>query len=237
MTARCAGPPGSKRVADETELKAAPPKDEVQVSLGPSLGQTKVELDLDDAPFLQPPEDDLPAKQEDNLPAEPEDQAVVQARQKKKKLLLQAAGAVVGLLLILGAAAWWFFLRTPPPAPDTLKPEVIVVPSKPTVKTKPDYVKEFAPFLVPRDDGKSKTRFLVCKFSAVSKDASLGKEMDQKMISLRDAMYYYLRSKSNEYLMDPRNGPAIKQDLASVLNDYLTQGKIEDILFESYLNE
>ena len=112
-----------------------------------------------------------------------------------------------------------------------------MVPSKPTVKTKPDYVKEFAPFLVPRDDGKSKTRFLVCKFSAVSKDAGLGKEMDQKMISLRDAMYYYLRSKSNKYLMDPRNGPAIKQDLASVLNDYLTHGKIEDILFESYLNE
>lgn len=62
-------PPGSKRVADETELKTAPPKDEVQVSLGPSLGQTKVELDLDDAPFLQPDlEDDLPAEQEDNLP-------------------------------------------------------------------------------------------------------------------------------------------------------------------------
>ena len=156
---------------------------------------------------------------------------------RKKKLFLQAAGAVVGLLLILGAAAWWFFLRTPPPAPDALKPEVIVVPSKPTVKTKPDYIKEFAPFLVPRDDGKSKTRFLVCKFSAVSKDAGLGKEMDQKMISLRDAMYYYLRSKSSEYLMDPRNGPAIKQDLTSVLNDYLTHGKIEDILFESYLNE
>ena len=57
-----------------------------------------------------------------------------------------------------------------------------MVPSKPTVKTKPDYIKEFAPFLVPRDDGKSKTRFLVCKFSAVSKDAGLVKEMDQKMI-------------------------------------------------------
>ena len=150
---------------------------------------------------------------------------------------LIALTAAMIAIIVWGAAAWWFFLRTPPPAPDALKPEVIVVPSKPTVKTKPDYIKEFAPFLVPRDDGKSKTRFLVCKFSAVSKDAGLGKEMDQKMISLRDAMYYYLRSKSNEYLMDPRNGPAIKQDLTSVLNDYLTHGKIEDILFESYLNE
>ena len=61
--------------------------------------------------------------------------------------------------------------------------------------------------------------------------------MDHKMISLRDAMYYYLRSKSSDYLTDSRNGPAIKQDLTAVLNDYLTQGKIEDILFESYLNE
>ncbi|WP_291448379.1 flagellar basal body-associated protein FliL [Desulfovibrio sp.] len=223
-------------MADETELKTAPPKDEMQVTLGPSLGQTKVELDLDDAPFLQPTEDDLPAEQEDNLPAAPEDQAAAQSRQRKKKLLL-AAGAGVGLLLILGAAVWWFFLRTPPPAPEALKPEVIVVPSKPAVKVKPDYVKEFAPFLVPRNDGKGGARFLVCKFSAVSKDAALSKEMDQKMISLRDAMYYYLRSKSSEYLMDPRNGPAIKKDLTSVLNDYLTQGKIEDILFESYLNE
>ena len=92
-------------MADETELKTAPPKDEVQVSLGPSLGQTKVELDLDDAPFLQPTEDDLPAEEEDNLPAEPEDQAAAQAKQKKRKLFLLAAGAVVGLLLILGAAA------------------------------------------------------------------------------------------------------------------------------------
>ena len=61
--------------------------------------------------------------------------------------------------------------------------------------------------------------------------------MDHKMISLRDAIYYYLRSKSSAYLTDARNATAIKQDLTAVLNDYLTQGKIEDILFESYLNE
>ena len=38
-------------------------------------------------------------------------------------------------------------------------------------------------------------------------------------------------------VITPWSSPAIKQDLTSVLNDYLTHGKIEDILFESYLNE
>lgn len=223
-------------MADETDLKA-PPKDEVQVRLGPDPGQTKVELDLDDAPFLQVPEDDLPAEQEDNAPAPPEeDESAARNRKKKKKLLIMA-GAGAALLLVLGAAGWWFFLRTPPPAPDIPAPEVIVVPSKPAVQVQPDYIKEFAPFLVPGVDAKGETRFLICKFSALSKNPGLGKEMDHKMISLRDAMYYYLRSKSRDYLTDSRNGPAIKQDLTAVLNDYLTQGKIEDILFESYLNE
>ncbi len=224
-------------MADETELKA-PPKDEVQVRLGPDPGQTKVELDLDDAPFLQvPEEEDLPAEQEGAVPATPEEDEAAARRKKKKKKLIIMAGAGALLLLILGVAGWWFFLRTPPPAPDLPAPEVIVVPSKPAVQTKPDYVKEFAPFLVPGTDAKGQTRFLICKFSALSKDPGLGKEMDHKMISLRDAMYYYLRSKSSDYLMDSRNGPVIKQDLTAVLNDYLTQGKIEDILFESYLNE
>ena len=212
-------------MADETDLKA-PPKDEVQVRLGPDPGQTKVELDLDDAPFLQVPEDDLPAEQEDNAPAPPEeDESAARNRKKKKKLLIMA-GAGAALLLVLGAAGWWFFLRTPPPAPDIPAPEVIVVPSKPAVQVQPDYIKEFAPFLVPGVDAKGETRVLICKFSALSKNPGLG-----------NAMYYYLRSKSSDYLTDSRNGPAIKQDLTAVLNDYLTQGKIEDILFESYLNE
>ncbi len=57
------------------------------------------------------------------------------------------------------------------------------------------------------------------------------------MLSLRDAIYYYLRSKESAFLMDAHNGPEIKKDLLGVLNDYMTQGNIEDILFESYLNQ
>ena len=54
---------------------------------------------------------------------------------------------------------------------------------------------------------------------------------------MRDALYFYLSSKSDEFLLNPANTATIKKDLSGVLNDYLTQGRIDDILFESYLNE
>ena len=57
------------------------------------------------------------------------------------------------------------------------------------------------------------------------------------MIALRDALYFYLSSKSNDYLLNPSNAVTIKKDLTGILNDYLAQGRIDDVLFESYLNE
>ncbi|MBR4741483.1 MAG: flagellar basal body-associated FliL family protein, partial [Desulfovibrio sp.] len=58
---------------------------------------------------------------------------------------------------------------------------------------------------------------------------------DQKMLVLRDAVYFYLRGKSFEYLLNPDNAPEIKSDLLGILNDYLAHGKLEDVLLDSYL--
>lgn len=223
-------------MADESKLKEAPARDEMQVTLSPDAGQSKVELDLDDAPFLVDDADEPALPEDGETPAVPQEAAAVAAGSKKKKLLLLAAGGLA-LLLALGAAAWWFFLRVPAPVPDVPKPEVIVVPSKPAATARPDYVKEFAPFLVERPDGGGGSRFLICKFSTLTKVPNLDKEMDQKMLTLRDALYYYLRSKDNDFLLAPANVQTIKKDLTSVLNNYLTQGQIEDVLFESYLSE
>ncbi|MDE7241299.1 flagellar basal body-associated FliL family protein, partial [Desulfovibrio sp.] len=110
-------------------------------------------------------------------------------------------------------------------------------PSAPAAQSSPDIVKEFAPFVVPTQEAQGGTRFLVCKFSAIIKDPALSREIDQRMLSLRDAIYFYLRSKDDAFLRDARNGQQIKSDLLGVLNDYMAQGKIEDILFESYLNQ
>lgn len=207
-----------------------------EVQTGTSSAPAKVQLDLDDAPFMRPPEEKAVAKKpEPAQSAEPEVDPAAEAKKKRRKLILMAGVAVVALV-ILAIAAWLLFPEAPPPA-EEIKPEIIVVPAKPPVVKKPDYVKEFAPFFVPRPDESGKVRFLVCKFSSLSKDAGLEAELDRKMIALRDALYFYLHSKSSEYILDNRNAATIKQDLTAVLNDYLTQGRIEDILFETYLND
>jgi len=221
-------------VAEKQDLKEAPVKDELQVAVSQDTSLRKVELDLDDAPFLVEQESQPPAKTEEG-PLQVKEEAP--APSKKKKLIIIAGAAALVLLLAIGAAVWWFFLRKPPPPPpEAIKPEVIVVPTPKTPTAQPDNVKELAPFVIPRQTAKG-ARFLICKFSTVSQSPRVGMEIDHKLIPLRDALYYYLSSKSDEFLLDPANAATIKKDLSGVLNDYLTQGRIDDILFESYLNE
>ena len=220
-------------MAENQDLKEAPAKDELQVAVSPDTSLRKVELDLDDAPFLTEQAPPPPAKKEDAPLQTPEE---APPPNKKKKLIIIAAAALV-VVLVAAAAIWWFVLRTPPPPPpEPVKPEVIVVPTPKTPTAKSDSVKELAPFVIPRQTAKG-ARFLICKFSTVSQSPRVGMEIDQKLIPLRDALYYYLSSKTDEFLLDPANAATIKKDLGGVLNDYLTQGRIEDILFESYLNE
>ena len=219
-------------MAEKQDLIEAPAKDELQVAVSPDTSLRKVELDLDDAPFLTEQAPPPPAKKDDA----PLQVAADAAPNKKKKLIL-IAGAALVVVLVAAAAVWWFVLRTPPPPPpEPVKPEVIVVPTPKTPTAKPDSVKELAPFVIPRQTAKG-ARFLICKFSTVSQSPRVGMEIDQKLIPLRDALYYYLSSKTDAFLLDPANAPTIKKDLSGVLNDYLTQGRIDDILFESYLNE
>ena len=132
---------------------------------------------------------------------------------------------------------WWFVLRTPPPPPPT--PHVVVVPSTPPDSAPADFFIPIAPFLLeltgetPRNEGK--IFFLVSKFTAISKSEAVLQEMQNKVIVIRDALYYYLKNKSYEFLTNPDNAQLIKHDLSSVINGYLTTGKVDDVLFERYV--
>lgn len=193
----------------------------------------KVELDLDDAPFLQPEEPPAPAPEEHETPEEP-----AQDGKKRRKKLIIIGGAALAAILAGVAAAWWFFFRgSPPPVvPEAPGPEVVVVPSTPTPLGPHDIVHEFAVFVVPVNDDRTQTRFLICKFAAISRDQAVDQEMTQQQLSLRDAVYFYLRGKDALWLQDAHNYDTIKKDLMSIFNDYLSQGKLEDIVFESYLS-
>lgn len=223
-------------MSDETQLKQEDDSLDLLISAPsePPAPVKKVELDLDDAPFLKADDQapDMPAP----VDAVPENADDGSAKKRKKKIILIAAIAL-GALAVGAAAAWWFFMRTPPPPPPPgLEPEVIVVPKAAAPVAKSETITEFAPFIIPIKNTDGKTSFLVCKFSAIATDATVARELDQQRIALRDAIYYYLRGKDNAFLLDAHNGEQIKKELMSVFNDYLTQGKLDDILFESYLN-
>lgn len=71
-------------MAEKQDLKEAPAKDELQVAVSPDTSLRKVELDLDDAPFLKEQDPPPPAKRE-NAPLQVAEDAP--PPNKKKKLL------------------------------------------------------------------------------------------------------------------------------------------------------
>lgn len=201
-----------------------------------SKSDTKVALDIDDAPFLLD-EEETPPMAPDKLPVEvsgKNDAAAAAAARKKKRLQMLGGGLVV--LILACVALWWFMFRTPPPV-TTVEPEVIVVPTPPAATPPQDYPIDFAPFWVELPDGKGGVVFLVCKFTALSKTAALAQEARNKILVLRDAVYFYLKNKPYQFLLDPANAATIKADLDSVLSGYLAGGKIDGMLFESYLGK
>ncbi|MBQ9405532.1 MAG: flagellar basal body-associated FliL family protein [Desulfovibrio sp.] len=226
---------------EEQMVKDTPTKEEMSVVVAGQEDTRKVELDLEDAPFLKEEPSEAPAiKAQDNPDGSQASSESAPVSGKKKKKLFLLVGVGVFALLAVGGAVWWFLLRSPAPPPPPvipIEPEVIVVPSAPSAPTpKPESIKELEAFIIPRQTQRG-THFLVCKFSTISTDPTVDTEIDHKLIPLRDALYYYLSSKSDDFLLNAGNATKIKEDLAAVLNHYITRGKIEDILFESYLNE
>ncbi len=218
------------------EEKTRPEAEELELEVQ-GAAEEKVALDLEGADFL---EDDEP-EQEENVPAVPEgeDEEGAEEEKPKSKRKLIIIGAAVLVLLLGGGALWWFVLRTPPPPPPPpVEPEIVRVPKAPTTPPKPnDYIISFEPFWVPLPDGKGGTVFLVSKFALVTKSEKLQLEVQNKMILLRDAVYYYLVNKPYHFLIDHANVNTIKKDLASVFSGYLVSGKVDDMLFESYIGK
>lgn len=227
-------------MATDSGFKAQPDVGTLAVAMEAS-GDNKVALDIEDAPFLKDwneSKPSAPATQPASggmLPVAVETDPVLAAAQKKKKRLMILTAALV--LMVIIVALWWFKFRTPPPPPVVVEPEIIRVPGVPKDIAPKEYIVNFAPYWIELPDGKGGVVFLVCKFAAITHSEMLLQEAQNKMLTLRDAVYYYLRNKPYHFLIDPTNTPTIKSDLNSVLSGYLAGGKIDDMLFESYLGK
>lgn len=224
-------------MSPDTDEQAKAKLDDTELNVGSPRAAQKVELDLDDAPFLVD-EEPAPAAAEE-IPTAPPPQElegpVKLPLWKKKKVLFGGAG---GLLLLIGLAVWWFFIRdvTPPPPP----PPPVQEPQKPVEPPAPppprDIFMEMAPFVVEKTDEKGITKVVSLKIKLVYKeDPRLASELQAKSFAVRDGLYYNLKNKAFANLTDKDSVEQLRDELRGVVNNYLNTGQIEQVLFEEML--
>lgn len=222
----------------EPRLKAKLDDSELSDDLPKAL--QKVDLDLDDAPFLED-EKEEPAPEAAAEDTSPFDEAPQEGKPAGKKRLFLLLG--LGLLLVAGAAAF-FLLRkpkpTPPPPPpapvEELVPPPMPEPPPPEPPAPPkERVMTMAPFLVEMTDAKGRTRFLTIRFTAVTLDPAVELEFRRNIIVVRDAVYYYLKNKNMAFLTDKNNVETLKKDVLSVINQFIGAQPLDNLLIEEYL--
>lgn len=230
-------PSDDKNVSlDDERLQDAVPK-----------GLQKVELDLDDALFLEFEEESPPA----DVPPEPSPTASTASQEKTegrerdhvaplwKKLSLGAALFVV--VFLVAAVAVWLFrkpepkINTRPAQPSAAAPPVAPPPvheTKTELASRRTYF--FDPFVVEytRND---RIYFLTCRIYVPGAPNVLAREMDSKTAVLRDAIFRYLKSAELGFLTNPENEKKFKEDLLAVMNKSLNNGQATEILVEGYV--
>ena len=158
---------------------------------------------------------------------------------KRKKFLLIAAGALV----LLAAPAGWWLLKKPPPPPEpepepAPAPEPTPPPEPPKPVEPPPPPEQFAtldPFLVEKTDDKGVTRLLTVRIKLIYTDPSVGAELKFKLFSVRDALYHNLKNKPFGIFADLDNTDTLRDELRGVVNNYLSRGQIEKVLFDEIL--
>jgi flagellar FliL protein len=202
----------------------------------------KVELDLDDAPFLEEEEEveetqeaePSPSVELDTQPEKVEQTKAIPFWKKKWFLILLI------LIILVAGAIYYFIFRPqvtsskPKSQPEEVKERQISPPEPPPPPPPEEIIIPFEPFWVELKF-KNQTKFLYCKFQFSTTNDKLTWEIKRKQIILRDAIYYYLRNKDFMFLNNEKNGKRLKKDILTVVNQYLNNGQLENILIEEYV--
>ena len=225
--------------------------DDERLQEGIPKGLQKVELDLDDALFLE-----FEEKEEEPEPEpvpEPEDQAAPPAVQEqpaparsRKKLLI--FGVAAALCLLLGAGGAYFFMKSgteqpeevaepaPQPAeaehadtaphkstPENATAKPVVLVAHPMARFQVEYVLA------------DQIRFLTCRLVVTNITELMRLELETKSVLVRDGVYRYLKNAPLSFLDNPANSDKLKKDLAKVINQHMKSGQIDEILIEEYV--
>lgn len=239
-------PDSDQPPASESGPDSAPPS-KAQGGFAVSEDQQanlKVELDLDDAPFLSEPDEEEAAEETESTPIEDADELNLDEEEdapkglfaNKKKLIILAAA----LLLIIGGAvgAFFFFFggegAEPEPEP-VEKKRVVVITTPPEAEAVELQTVQLKPFIVPSKGSEGEVRLLHCTLNIPFDDPVQGQEMNVRLLEIRNAIYYYLVNKPLSHLSSEEEATLLKQDLVNVVNELLTVKKITDIYIQEYV--
>ncbi|MCG2734063.1 flagellar basal body-associated FliL family protein [Pseudodesulfovibrio aespoeensis] len=200
-----------------------------------SKATQKVDLDLDDAPFLEDEEEEeeVAFAQEEtplfekSVPAKKFDFSAL----FKNRLFLIALGVILLLVVII-----ILLLGREPEAPPLPPPPPKAAPSAPTEAAETlDILIRLDPFLIEQRDKDNVIRFLEVRVLVSTQDEGLAKQFKQDTYTVRNAIFYYLKNKDLQFLSNKENSDKLKQELLAIINQYMGFGQFDTILFEQYL--
>lgn len=202
-----------------------------------SRATQKVDLDLDDAPFLEEEEEVKPEPQKKkeavSLVPDEEDKP---APKDRKKLIIIGASALV-LVLALGLAVKFLFFKgkAAPPAEKAVQSEIQDNSTQAAAPELPEIQVRLEPFWVEQKAEGDEVRFLIVRILLGTHEASVAKDFESRMMPARNAIFYYLKNKDVQFLADEKNAEKLKSELLLVVNQYVSDGKFETLLFEEYV--
>jgi len=208
----------------------------------PSRSTQKVELDLDDAPFLEEEEEvkPEPAKPAPSLNIEPAQEKKPSLLAGKKKLIIIAVAALVLLVAVGLGLKMFVFKGKAASAPDKAEqaaPKDTAAENATEAKAPqpPEIQVRLEPFWVEQKDDKDEIRFLIVRMLLGTTDQMVAKEFAARQLAARNAIFYYLKNKDVQFLADEANAEKLKAELLLVINQYVSDGKFETLMFEEYV--
>jgi len=229
-------PPGMDDPADIGLTKAKLDDTELSDELPKAL--QKVELDLDDAPFLEDEKEEAPPPPPGEEPGQQEEEAPPPPWWKKKAVVFGGAALV---LVILAALAYFLIFSgkkeeiPPPPAEETAEEGAQETTAPPPLPEAKEVVVVMDPFLVEQTNEKGEAFLVSLQFSITTTSPDFEKELSRNAVVLRDAVYYFLKNKQLVYLDDEKVAESLKQDIMSVMNQFLGDEQIKNLFIEKYV--
>lgn len=232
-------PDDAEDVTEEvTEDDSGQPKAQLDDSEA-SRATQKVDLDLDDAPFLEDEEEEEEESvEEEEMPLlpEPEEESKFDlAALLKNKLVLIGLGVIALLLIIIVYLVAREPEAPPPPPPPVEEVEPDTTQTDEPVAETPDILIRLDPFLIEQKDKEGKIRFLEVRVVVSTTDDGLARQFKQETYTVRNALFYYLKNKDLQFLSDKENSDKLKKELLAIINQYMGFGQFDTLLFEQYL--